>query len=1091
MTEIVSNPDSPPGVRRSRSTPGRSVLRQWRDWRIPVKLAAVTLVPAVFAIVLGALQIGSQIDRADTYRQIDRLVTVNDTLHKTVTWLQRERTKASVLLTSGSREIAFEVLTEQRQADSARDELIKAAAGLSYASETTGARYADVLTRFGELDVLRGRVGAREIDGPTALDGYTLVIRSLIAFDRAAAEEVADPALSGTAGALHDLEAAKEEVYYQQGLVGVGLARGGLTGQEIDALRASEARLGDRTADFRALADPAQQAEYDRTLTEADLTSRANLVQLVMGGRPGAAPPIGGQDWNTASDLVSGKLSDVSATLGTQIRNGSAELQDSASDAAGIASVVLILALVLAAAIMFVIGRQLLGSLSALRRGALDIAERGLPAAVARIRDGKDPVVPTVEPVAVATADEVGQVARAFDAVHQEALRLATEQAGMRANYAGVFVNLARRSQGLVQRQLQLLERLERDEEDADQLATLFQLDHLATRMRRNNENLMVLSGSVAGEHQARRAQQPVSLSDLLRAAVSEVEQYQRVVITSPPTVLVVGYAVGDLVRLTAELLDNAAAFSAPATQVVISSHHTEGGAVRIEVCDRGIGMKPDEMAEANGRLAEDGVVDATTSRRMGLFVVGRLAARHGVNVRLRPGTPSGLRATVVVPAELVTSNVVALPSSPATQVLPPADNAHGNGSGGTGQEGGGQPGNGPRSNGSAVNGSRVNGSTVNGSSVNGTNGSKVNGTNGSGGNATANGLPRRSIRSGVDALSALTRGDGAQLPEQFPVPRDAVDTMDPLPEPPAAEQAAWPSHPVPTGLAEDAPAEALFDPVVPVEDAKAAEAKENTAPPAPVAPSLPESAAETTGWWDTTVIYERAPGAPVDRGIQETTPIFDEMVSAWFRAVTDDPNSTAADVAMPQAWDFAADQGFQAAQAVSRAEPEDYTRSGLPRRTPRRNLVPGSAEPKATTAPPVAERDAEDLRTRLSNYQRGVHRARGAHHTGPAHGRPEIQPGLDLRGAQWRFAADSGWAAAEQVTTSTSDTTTDGSLPRRTPRERLLPGSLDPAPGPQVRVERDADALRDRLGSLQRGVGRGRESLARQAGEQDHGSDV
>ncbi|MGH2669789.1 MAG: nitrate- and nitrite sensing domain-containing protein, partial [bacterium] len=249
MTEIVSNPDSPPGVRRSRSAPGGSVLRQWRDWRIPVKLAAVTLVPALFAIALGALQIGSQIDRADTYKQIDRFVTVNDTLHKTVTWLQRERTKAAVLLTSGSREIAFEVLIEQRQADSARDALIKAADGLSYANQTTGARYADVLTRFGELDVLRGRVGAREIDGPTALDGYTLVIRSLIAFDRAAAEEVADPALSGTAGALHDLEAAKEEVYHQQGLVGIGLARGGLTSQEFDALRASDARLGDRTAD--------------------------------------------------------------------------------------------------------------------------------------------------------------------------------------------------------------------------------------------------------------------------------------------------------------------------------------------------------------------------------------------------------------------------------------------------------------------------------------------------------------------------------------------------------------------------------------------------------------------------------------------------------------------------------------------------------------------------------------------------------------------------------------------------------------------------------------------------------------------------
>ncbi|CRK58335.1 putative sensor-like histidine kinase [Alloactinosynnema sp. L-07] len=1036
-----------------------TALRQWRDWGIPVKLAAVTLVPVLFAIVLGVLQIGSQIDRADSYKQIDRLVTVNDTLHKTVTWLQRERTKAAVLLTSGSSDIGFELVAERRSADEAKAALLAAADGLVFSNETTAARYTDVRTRFGELEVLRGKVGAREVDGPAALAGYSTVVRALIAFDRAAAEEVADPALSSTAGALHDLEAAKEEVHYQQGLLGIGIVRGALAAAEVDGLRASQARLDDRLADFRAIANPAQQDEYARALPGAEAETRNVLVRRALdrGSRPGM--PVAAADWNSASDLVSGKLSDISGTLGEQVKSGSAALQDEASDAAGLASVILIVALVAAAAIMLIIGRHLLRSLSALRRGALDVAEHRLPAAVAALRDGRDLAVPMVEPVAVVSADEVGEVARAFDAVHQQALRLATEQAGMRANYAGVFVNLSRRSQGLVQRQLQLLERLERDEEDADQLATLFQLDHLATRMRRNNENLMVLSGTATGEvHHGRRSAQPVSLADLLRAAVSEVEQYQRVVIAPPPSVLVVGYAVGDLVRLTAELLDNAAAFSAPATQVTISSHHVDGGTVRIEVSDRGIGMTADELAEANTRLAEDGVVDATTSRRMGLFVVGRLAARHGIKVRLRPGAPTGLRATVTVASDLVTSNVVGLPPVPAPVLdEPPAHTAgikRTNGSNGS-------------------NGAKVKG--TNGSAVNGTNGSAVNGSavNGS----TVNGLPRRAPTNGVESFIPMTRGDGAEMPESLPAPRDAGDLAAPLPrrDPKPVEPAvpaefgmpaepagavAWPSHPAPDlPAAEEISADKLF------------------------APQTPE--AETTGWWDTTLVYGRPPGADPVRDIQETTPIFDEMISAWFRTVTDDPNSTVADAEQGPAWDFAADQGFQAAKSVSAAEPEDFTRSGLPRRTPRRNLVPGSID---SSPPTVPGRDADDLRTRLSSYQAGVHRARGVHHTGPAHGNSD---GLDLRGAQWRFAADAGWDAAATLGASTPDTPADGGLPRRTPRERLLPGSLDPVPGTEIRVERDAEALRGRLGSLQRGIGRGRESLARQSTEQESGLDA
>ncbi|MFC7616645.1 nitrate- and nitrite sensing domain-containing protein [Actinokineospora soli] len=777
-----------------------SALTRWRDWNLPVKLSAIVLVPVVFAIVLGALTIAGQIERADSFRRVDRVVAVNDDLRKVLTWLQRERTKAATLLTGGSRDISFELTAEQRSADAARANLVRSVERAEFAGAATADRYAAVGARFTELDALRARVAERDVNGAEALSGYTAVIHSLLAFDRAAAEEIADPGLSGTAGALHDLEAAKEEVYYQQALVAMGIARGGLSGAELEALRASQARLDAHVAEFRSVATPAQLAEFDRMLDAPGVTTRLNLLRLVLGDESetllpvGVPLPITSVDWNGASELTSGRISNVSGTLGREITTRSAALQDEASDGAGLASVVLTVALVLAAFIIISIGRPLLRSLELLRREAMKVAEESLPAAVERIRGGKDvPAEPEIVPVPITTGDEVGAVARAFDAIHRQALRLATEQAGLRANYSDVFVNLSRRSQGLVQRQLHLLEQLERDEEDADQLAVLFQLDHLATRMRRNNENLMVLSGS----DPARRGSLPASLADLLRAAVSEIEQYQRVVIQPPADVQVVGYAVGDLIRLVAELLDNATAFSAPATQVAVSSHHSPGGQIRVEIADRGIGLPAAELAEANARLADSGAVDASTSRRMGLFVVGRLAARLGVKVWLEPAVGQGLRAIITVPAELcATPEPARVPvPTPTPAPRPPADpeplprraNGH--------------------SNGHATNGSTANGS-ANGTNGHATNGHATNGhaTNGHTANGHSNGadplgpwnpaeITSVDGPSTADLLNRLSPGDGASLPDR---PVDTV-AADPVPargrrrSPPGAARPAGP----------------------------------------------------------------------------------------------------------------------------------------------------------------------------------------------------------------------------------------------------------------------------------------------------------
>ena len=1097
---------SPPdGEPTSRWSALMSVLANWRDWNLPVKLAAVTLVPVVFAIVLGTMQISDQVDEAASYRRVDRLVVVNEKLRDLVGALQAERGASGVLLASRAADLVPRLADERGATDDARAAFLRAAGRVTLDHEVAAARYGDVLRWLAELTDVREQAAEPGFDAANAVTRYSAVIDALLRFDRTMAAESLDATLAATSAALHDLEAIKEEVSYQQAVVAVGIVRGSLTGPEREAVVGSMARQADLLADFYSVAGENRGRRYDETVSGTGVASRNNTVVAVAAQPAGLPLPASAQAWADGSMLTANRIADVADGLGAELRERSAALQDAASDGAGLAAVILLVALVVAIAVMFVVGRHLLGSLAALRRGALDVAERALPSAVARIRDrGENAGDIELPPMPVTSMDEVGQVARAFDAVQRQALKLATEQAGLRAKYSSVFVNLSRRSQGLVQRQLQLLERLERDEEDADQLATLFQLDHLATRMRRNNENLMVLSGSEVG----RRAQRPTSLADLLRASVSEIEQYQRVVLLPPPNIQVVGYAVSDLVRLVAELLDNATAFSAPETQVTIASHSFEDGSLCVAVLDDGIGMNQAELDEANAKLADSGMIDVSTSRRMGLFVIGRLAGRHGIEVRLGGGHDvTGVQATVTVPGDLV----VQLGGEPVPVPVREPKQANGTSLLAPFSLSGGGPTNGHGVNGT-VNGANGFSNGANGSNgVNGvdsTNG--VNGSNGANGHGPVNGSngrqngslpsrnpsppPRRTQEQPTDT-------DDVQGGDRLPLPRRSPGDRVPGPKvgPPGPTDLARQRGPFEPPHQQSSSTDGLFTP-----------AAERVEP-------------GDTSWWTA--------GTPVNRAaIEETTPIFDEMASAWFRAVSDpavDEETAAAMKPQPpseddqqsgdEAWNFAADSGFDAARAASKTQPSDYTSGGLPRRSPRQHLVPGSAAPGAETGEPRHGRDADDVRNRLSDYRHGVRRARdhrrGVEPSSTPSASPVIPPRpaprrparpstsdtaavpvtrdeaagaetaqLDLSGAGWRFAADIGWRAANQVSTAAPVDFTSGGLPRRSPRQNLVPGSVSHSGngngGVAPRVDR-AEEMRGRLGSFQKGLSRGRRNLA------------
>ncbi|AYF73402.1 HAMP domain-containing protein [Nocardia yunnanensis] len=334
-------------------------------------------------------------------------------------------------------------------------------------------------------------------------------------------------------------------------------------------------------------------------------------------------------------------------------------------------SIIVIATILGAMALAVLIARAMIVPLRRLRLAALRVAEYDLGQEVSALREGADPEDVPLEPMPVHTDEEIGQLARAVDDIHGQALRLAADQAAMRTQVNDMFETLARRSKSLVDHQLSLIEAMEYDEKDPRLLENLFRLDHLAARMRRNGDNLLIL----AGTKQRRTKSAPVEIADVLRAAISEVEDYERVKLGATPRGSLVEPAASDLAHLFAELLDNALRASPPETDVKFTFAQAHDQGLLIEVADRGIGMPPAEMAEINRRLEAVAEVGPDTARHMGLFVVGRLAERHGLTVRLRPtfdtARDPGVTVTVHVPKPLIVAAGGAISVPPQPQDAP------------------------------------------------------------------------------------------------------------------------------------------------------------------------------------------------------------------------------------------------------------------------------------------------------------------------------------------------------------------------------------------------------------------------------------
>ena len=390
--------------------------------------------------------------------------------------------------------------------------------------------------------------------------------------------------------------------------------------------------------DAQGLGDPltlsGTQALQEQTLKN-DAPTTAESVQTMAQVLPA---------WEAGqADKLDG-LQSTELFIAGNIAATASQLQGAASQAAvtsGIITLAVLLVVLLAA---LAVARSVVLPLRRLRAGALDIASVQLPERVRLLTESPDAAASmVVAPINVADKDEIGEVARAFDQVHSEAVRLAGEQALLRSTFNAMFVNLSRRSQALIERLARMIDNLEQTEADPDRLGHLFSMDHLVTRMRRNSENLLLL----AGHENPRKWSEPVPLADVARAAISEIEEYNRITLNIPMGIAVAGGAVSDVAHLLAELIENATMFSAKDTQVQVVMQELSSGGVLIEISDKGIGVSEARLAEMNWRLDNRPAIDVSVSRHMGLFAVARLAERHGVRVRLRPALPQGLSALV------------------------------------------------------------------------------------------------------------------------------------------------------------------------------------------------------------------------------------------------------------------------------------------------------------------------------------------------------------------------------------------------------------------------------------------------------------
>ncbi|MEV4457677.1 nitrate- and nitrite sensing domain-containing protein [Microbispora sp. NPDC049633] len=1110
---------------------------------MPTRLTALIVAPTLVAVLLAGVRVVGSIDSLTAYQRTRSAAEYSVHLRDLAEQLALER---DLFVWGGTSRRKFNIDGEtevtRAQQRAAVDPLIQQVrADLKNLNADYGTRAVEQAQQLSSR--IASLAGIRDNGAP---EDYSALIANILRLQDELGNNDDNASIVGNIRALNALAHAKEEAALQRAILTRELMERNqtFTTFELQDFLASQSRQQSYLATFYTEAPPAEASRLvtlfaDQNVVNSELTKSWALTLGLQNqslsryrGRDRTA-----QQWFQDSTKAIEQMAAVEGRVSGLVQDRARDLQSAEQRNALIAGGLILALLVLVLATTVLIARSMVSPLRRLRAEALDIAGRRLPEIVRRMRESEDPGREShVQPIAVDSSDEIGEVAQAFDEVHTQAVRLAAEESRLRANVNSMFVNLSRRTQTLVERQISLIDGLERGEEDGRRLADLFKLDHLATRMRRNSENLLVL----AGHEPPRKRSQPARLVDVVRASLSEVEDYERVVVRIPRTIAIAGHAANDVVHLLAELVENAIAFSPRNTKVVVSSSPVEGGAVMLGVTDAGIGMSPEELAEINRRLAEPPTIDVSVSRRMGLFVVGRLALRHGIRVQLRRGEGAGVIAMVLFPTQLISNAdqpVMPRPSVPAGQTaagLParqafaaepdPLGSAPGGGSFEPWSSGNGAAGGGvgsrrppvPSGTGPSGTGPSGTGFGEDGFSSAGTGG------NGSGG-FTAFGAPTAEAPAGP-AESAFAGGTFTEHSGPHPAPGAPGRAADgdplspafgersdsswpPLSAGPSASplsgaasgsgedraEHSWPSLPTgPAGLPRrDAPTgPTAFSPsgtgptaFSPSSTGATAESPSSTGPTA-FSPSGTGPTAFSPSSTGATAFSPSSTGptafSPSSTGPTAFSP--SGTGTAGAAGAPGSPGGPGAYAAgneasstgpLPSVEDSPLERGDEFLPIFASVESAWFRR-------------PSDTGPQDA---PAARSGAEEDEEKAGESTGEIARVPGS---APAPGAADPQ---DASPGGWRSRADSGFQAAASARDPQLGGVTAAGLPKRTPKANLVPGSVGAqgsaaaAPRPPV----SAEAVRNRLSSFQQGVRRGRAQaaggFAEGSGKEEEGS--
>ncbi|WP_078565378.1 nitrate- and nitrite sensing domain-containing protein [Streptomyces sp. AA1529] len=1001
-----------PDASASQPPPATGGGSRWqaRNWRVPTRLNAILLIPVLVALVFGGFKVESDISAWQDAKEAQRTAELVEAAANYGNALIDERDRTAEPLLRGDRDDPA-VRKARAATDRAAAEFKKAA---SHLPDNPGlkrrlAAFEKVEPR---LPVLRESAYSEDMSGVETEEGYVTIQHPLMEFANELGLGTGNVTSFGRT--VYAISLAKAAESLQRGLgthlmVEPGPTRADKEAQTtalasyhyLERIALGEYTSGGRPEDVKLLKQESAKAEEaGRRQVEAAREhaaakgekfvappSMAKMVKAIGSGAGSRELRAKGITTESYFETATGTFDAYRAVESKLTRDAVADTEEIASDArrnALVNSAIVLVALLFAFIIAGRMARSMSQSMRTLRTAAFDVAQQRLPMLVDQLSRTEPGRVDTrVQPIPITSRDEIGEVARAFDQVHREAVRLAAEQALLRGNVNAIFTNLSRRNQGLIERQLELVTEMENSEADPDQLEKLFRMDHLSTRMRRNGENLLVL----AGEEPGRRWTEPVPLVDILRAASSEVEHYERIEISGIPETEIHGQVVNDLVHLLAELLENAASFSSPQSKVRVTATRLPDGRMMIEIHDKGIGLTAEDFADLNHKLANPPTVDAAVSQRMGLFVVGRLADRHGIRVQLRPsGEQAGTTSLVMLP-DAITHGGGGEESPEEDFTVSRIVPEHPRGPNG-------------------VEGARS-------AAELGFDDSRY----GSGNQAR---LPGPDDRSGLheQRRSAIEAPQQPQQPQQDVHPQglpggqgqyDPYQQQDGAPYRPGYEQTGEIAAQQYTGGYPEAYGQGYAQPYAPPAAGRPHEpAQDGTgayADPQPPAQQPGHDGQYLSGWPEA----ESAPGVPhgdadrvgfdrpgslpdnwsttTDAGLprrdagrqQDGAPAARQQAPAqgWEAPAEESAGQPSQEESGTHRWS-GNDEHWSRAGQLRAPQSGGVTSSGLPRRVPRANLVAGAAEENPQGTPAVS-RAPEDVRGRLSNLHRGVRQGRTA----------------------------------------------------------------------------------------------------------------